>query len=399
MTGKGNPSRSRARLRLLFGLFGMLLLHLAATPQATLLSAQDAALPIQRCPYPGVQPRGTLFEPGGVILTAFDPQALWVYDVERGARYPLPETTPCSTNCHLSPDARWITYPDAATSTIYRMRVDGTQRTPVAEEASEVLWWSQEKLLVWTSGRQAYLRDIDEDVREYLPVKAVSSVQPGGYAAVRVEHTGDFFVRSLIDLLIPAPDEQILALLGIDQTYFNASAWSPDGATLAYIAPGLYDPNVQIAGGEIYSIRPGETVPVQWTNLSAAYGAVRVNGLTSTELSWSPDGTRIAFWVIELLGPNPAANTGGAVLHILNATTGEVVAYCGYATTEHTPNPSRIIWSPDGSHVAFGGRVAGNPRGYLLLALNVADGRLTELSAGLHATFGRPNVIAWGLKP
>lgn len=362
-----------------------------------------------RCPSPTIERRGATFTPGGLIVTALDPSAMWIYDIERNVRYPLPRTRPCSTNCHLSPDARWITFPDTSQNTISQMHLDGSNRQSVAEDASEAEWWSQDTVLVWTAARQVYLQNTEDGTQTPLNAHRITRIQPGGTWGLRVAQEGDFFVRSLVDFsteppptlgslrAVTAADPPVL--LGLDIAYFNASAWSPDGTYLAYVAPGMFDPTVQIAGGEIYGIRPGDSVPSQWTQFSRAYGAVRINGLTATELAWSPDSTHLAFWVIPLEGRNPAVNGGQAVLHTLEVATGEVVAYCAYATEEHTPNPSRIIWSPDSTHVAFGGKIEGNPRGTLLLAVNLANGRMVELSGGLYTLFGRPNVIAWGLAP
>ncbi len=90
---------------------------------------------------------------------------------------------------------------------------------------------------------------------------------------------------------------------------------------------------------------------------------------------------------------------GSAMIHILDIHTGEVVAYCGFTTTEHTPNPPRLIWSPDGTHIALGGNVPGDDKGYLLLALDTATGIFTALSDGIYPTLGGPNPVAWGYAP
>ncbi|GIL11573.1 MAG: hypothetical protein BroJett038_02930 [Chloroflexota bacterium] len=356
---------------------------------------------VKVCPPVGIQARGAAFEPGGIILTAFDRDSLWVYHVNADRRYPLPDTNPCGTNCHLSPDARWITYVNAFDQSYAKMRLDGTERTPLVTYAADVEWWSADTLLVWTPGRSAYLQPESGGERAYLDVQGVVAVQPGGYWAVLIRQDGDVFRRGLIDLEKRglAGIAQPYLDLGEDVPYFDAASWSPDGSWLAYVAPGADDPQVGIAGGEIFGVRPSDGTRVQWTDLNADYGAVRINGRASGELSWSPDGTRIAFWVIELLEANPEGKTGSAMIHILDITTGSVQAYCGFTTDEHTPNPPRLIWSPDGTHLALGGNVPGDDKGYLLLALDTATGIFTELSNGIYPTLGGPNPVAWGLAP
>jgi WD40 repeat protein len=375
---------------------GLLLLWLVVTGASTIASTL-----VQICPSEGIQPWTAGFAPGGLILASFDRGSLWVYDVDSNRRYPLPDTHPCGSNCRLSQDARWITYVNSQNSTYYKMRLDGTERTLLADYAADVEWWGEDTLLIWTPGHDAYLQRVGGDAREYLHVDGVFSVQPGGRWGLLVEPDGDGFRRTLLNL--EARDLEGIVQqrvnLGEDVPYFNAASWSPDGQWLAYVAPGTLDSQVNIAGGEVFGIRPGDGAPVQWTDLNSAYGAVRINGLASGELSWSPDSARIAFWVIELIGSDPAANTGNAVIHILDIASGQVQVYCGYSTTEHTPNPPRLIWSPDGTHLAFGGNIPADDKGYLLLALDVRSGIFTELSNGLYPALGTADPVAWGLRP
>jgi len=54
------------------------------------------------------------------------------------------------------------------------------------------------------------------------------------------------------------------------------------------------------------------------------------------------------------------------------------------------------VWSPDGTHIAFGGTVPNDTRGYQLLAMDVASGAISSLSIGLVAALGNADVIAWG---
>ncbi|MBZ0282501.1 MAG: hypothetical protein K8L97_17305 [Anaerolineae bacterium] len=354
------------------------------------------------CPPEGIQSNPANFQPGGIILAAFDRSSMWVYNIDTNRRYPLPETKPCGTNCRLSLDARWITYVDALTDAYNKMRLDGTQRTSLVPYAADVEWWSPDTLLVWTPGKDAYLQLDGGTEREYLDVESVVSVQPGGRWGVLIEHQGDDFNRAIINL--ETRDLQGIAGgyidLGVDKPYFDAASWSHDGQWLAYVSSGMFDSSANIAGGEIYGVQPGNNaLPIQWTDLNSTYGAVRINGRANGDLSWSPDNNHIAFWVIELLGSNPEANTGNAFIHVLNINTGEVRSYCGFSTTEHTPNPPRLIWSPDGTHLAFGGNIPGDDKGYLLLALNIETGIFTELSDGIYPALGGADPIAWGFGP
>ncbi len=353
----------------------------------------------QLCPAVGIQERDADFQPGGIILTTFDKSAIWVYNVDNGRRYPLPETSPCGHNCTLSPDATWLTYFNDPTNTFNRMRLDGTERALVAENAAEVSWWSADTLLIWTPGKRAYLQQMGSDARDYLNVQSVNSVQPGGRYGVLIEPKDDGFERYLVNLdlrgLEDISDQRVD--LGVDQAYFDAQSWSPDGQWLAFVRPVATSSGR--SGSEIFAIQPGDTAPIQWTHLTDTYGAVRINGVSVGELSWSPDGTRIAFWVTAITGGDPTVNLGTSVIHILDVASGSVTAYCGYATNEQTPNPSRLVWSPDGTTLAFAGVVPGDDSGYHLLTLDTATGTLTSLSVGVYPAFGSPDVIAWGTRP
>lgn len=367
------------------------LLLLCVTPALAQTSINEI------CPNNGIQVRGASFDPGGVILTAFDSTGMWVYDIDRNTRYPLPETAPCTFSCYLSPDARWLTYLNPQTYIFGKMRIDGTGRESLVSDASEVRWWSNDTLLVWTPDHRLYLQsEVDSTQIEELPSQGVMSVQPNGYWALAVRDVDGDLLRYMVDLQSLSTDAPNEIRLAPHRDYFNMAAWSPDGTNLGYVGQGAVDETVGIAGGEIFLAQPNNPIPQQMTFLSAAYGASRINGFAQDNLAWSPDSTRIAFWVTELLGNDPTANLGNAVIHMLDVRNGNVMRYCGFATTQHTPNTPRIVWSPDSTHIAFAGDVPQDGKGTLLLAMDVTTGQLTELSNGIFPAPHIPDVTAWG---
>lgn len=358
--------------------------------------AQNAIVDL--CPSTSIQVRSSTFEPGGIILTSFDSLAIWVYDIERNTRYPLPETRPCTSNCHLSLDADWFIYLDPVNYTFGKMRLDGTQRTALVTDAADVSWWNRETLLIWTTDQRAYLRPENDTLAEadFLLSDGVISIQPNGTYALQLDGGEGVFNRFLVNLENP---EQAPVLLSLDRTYFNASQWSPNGQYLAYVGSGAIDDSLGISGGEIFVIDPLNPIPQQLTNLTTAYGAVRINGYAPHDLSWSPDGTKLAFWVIELNSDSPTENTSDATLHSVDITTGEFRRYCGFTANEHTPETPRIIWSPDSSNIAFASNLAGDEKGALLLTLDIETGIFTELSNGMFPVYGIPQLNAWGNRP
>lgn len=369
----------------------------------SLALAEPAPNVTQVCPAGGIQARTAGFTPGGIILTSFDKANLWVYNIDRDTRYPLPDTRPCGSNCRLSRDAQWVTFIDPLNNTYGKMRLDGTERTLLTEYATDIEWWPDNRLLIWTPGHHAYWQVEGALERQYLDVQGIASVQPGGTWGLEIHPEGDGFTRSLLNLDtrgLQGIAEQRISL-GDDTTYLNTAAWSPDGSQLAFVTSDQFDSNANVTGGEIFVIRPGDdgTTVEPLTDLTSSYGAVRINGRDSTDLSWSPDSSRIAFWVIELLGSNVEADTGNAIIHVLDVTTGAIQAYCGFSTNEHTPSTPRLLWSPDGTHLAFGANVPGDDKGYLLLALDTTTGVFTELSNGIYPALGQADLVAWGLLP
>jgi len=346
------------------------------------------------CPAEPIQSVPPNFPPAGLILTSFDRGTLWVVDVARGARYPLDGAVPCGSNCHLSPDAKTITYLDGDEGTYNVRALDGTGERVISDAASDVFFWSNDTLLVWTPGQRPYL--IGENQPHYdLDAAGAVSVQPGGFWALFLTYTDGTFNRVVVNTALRrAPDAPTITL-GPEARFANAAMWSPDGTALAYVqAVSGDDPTA-----ELYMVRPSERTPLQLTDLTTEYGAQRIGGVSTNSLSWSPTSDRIAFWAAPLSDPDAPETAGAAFLYIYDLASDQTTRYCGYSTTEHTPNPPALIWSPDGTHVAFAGQVENNARGYLLLALNTETGIFYEVSAGIYPAMGAANVLAWGLRP
>jgi Tol biopolymer transport system component len=361
------------------------------------LSSVSAPI-IQACTGAGLQPRPADFAQTGIILTTWSRETMWAYDLARDVRYPIPDTTPCGTNCHLTPDSLSITYHDNNQGGIGLMWLNGGNRRVLLQGATEVEWWNDNRLLVWSSSNKPYLVDVGGTERETIERKGLISLQPNGYWGITLTlgDDGEFQTQ-----LINVQDETQIIALGVDEAYYNAHHWSPDGRYLAIVRRESRHDTAYRRGAELYFIEPDQSLePVRVTNFTDEYGAVRIGGLSPRGLSWSPDGEKVAFWVMVRTGNQPE-DLAPAQLHIFDLKTGSITAYCDYETTRHTPNPPRLVWSPDGEWIAFGGE--DTIRGGIstgLIALNVTEGGFYRLTTDMVATMNNnPDVIAWGHRP
>ena len=374
-----------AMLALLLSVFA--LAGTSAAQEATQAAASSlcpAATPLETGPLAGL--------PDSLILTAFDASAIWAYDPNRNQRYPISDTAPCAGACRLSPDGAELLYLYNPTNAFNRMRLDGAVRSMVVEYAGEVDWWEDGAFLVFTPGHTLYVWNPETEERRDLPGQGVVSVQPGGpFALVLAESNGQP-VRALRDLAADEASPLGDLPLAPDRMYQNAAAWSPDGEWLAFVAP------VGASSSEVFGIRPGSLAPERWTNLTADAGPVRINGQSVGELVWSPNSRKIAFWATPLNGDPLDAPAQPAVLHVLDVASGALDRLCGYTTALTTPNPPRLVWSPDGAFIAFADDAPGVAKG-TLIAVDVATGTFRALTSGVAAVNGPSALFAWGVRP
>jgi hypothetical protein len=350
------------------------------------------------CPVTGLQPRDESFTGNGVILTAFAPGATWHYDVVTGRRFPVPDTTACGRTCRLSADGRSFVYFNDQLNAHQILRLDGANRRTLTVGAADVIAWDENTWLAWTPGVSAFLLRGGE--RETLSSGQVYSIQPGGAWQISTHFDGRGFQRTLSRA--DGADNTSIAL-GVDVPWFNGYAWSPDASALAYVNPirtrdGAFTAELAIVPLD----RPAP--PRALTRLNDAYPSARINSIAVDDLAWSPDGTRIAFWVVTPVppadgSPLPDGSVPLATIHIADLTTGATTAYCGFSTATHTPNTPRLFWSPDGAYLAFAADVIDDMRGAFIAALDPAQGTYILLTEGIYGAFGIPDIYGWGSKP
>jgi hypothetical protein len=127
----------------------------------------------------------------------------------------------------------------------------------------------------------------------------------------------------------------------------QAPRWSPDGARFVVAAS-------QAAGEswlsfELYSVERDGGEATRLTHLTDYYSAVFLQSYT-----WSPDGRRIAFWMVEEPLGVPFIEHGEAHLAVLDTLTGEVTNTCVPGEHDATVGPARgpaPLWSPDSTQL------------------------------------------------
>jgi len=131
--------------------------------------------------------------------------------------------------------------------------------------------------------------------------------------------------------------------VGSKEFWNTAPSWSPDGSKFALLSQGGLVSTMNVDGTGLKSYWP-----IAW---NPNHEVVRIRGAESfSKLSWSPDGTRIAFawepfWSPDQ-GPGPASGTVDiAVLDIAASTLTAITSMDGDEV-----NPD---WSPDGQRILF----------------------------------------------
>jgi Tol biopolymer transport system component len=167
-------------------------------------------------------------------------------------------------------------------------------------------------------------------------------------------------------VLVNLEDETRAIELGIE---IGTAAWTLDGEWLAY---PVENDNGEV---EVFGVNPLQGKPEQWTDLPSGQAPIG-------DISPSPDGNKLAFWT------TPQEDS---YLHIYDLSTGDTRRYCAI-----TEAPTRLVWSPDSTHVAFKANPEEDARGYLLIALNVESGVYIELSEGIYPS---ADLVVWGYLP
>ncbi len=147
---------------------------------------------------------------------------------------------------------------------------------------------------------------------------------------------------------------------------------SPDGALVAY---------TKVSGRFL----PDDGLYVIDSTGDARELLVAVRGQTAlTDPVWSPDGSRIAFIELEIVGETSWGEpVYGRTLSVVNAdgTGRQVLIDLGREDRSPTGWASDLAWSPDGSQFAFSSSSLERPGNYQIYVVNVDGSELRQLTS------------------
>lgn len=131
---------------------------------------------------------------------------------------------------------------------------------------------------------------------------------------------------------------EILASVATGDIYEHRPAWSPDGTN--FVIAGMVGEN-----HELFLVsREGDIVRL--TEITSVFSEFDIG-----ELSWSPDGKKIAFWLREGLYSASTPDNIGQTLLILDLDQMKIIDYCIPGNRKQFEK-SVPVWSPDSRYLA-----------------------------------------------
>lgn len=255
----------------------------------------------------------------------------------------------------FSPDGRWIACSidyvvrilDTSTGEFRDIRVGNATHhfsappyLSFSPDGSHIATLLRRKLRVWniTTNEtvQEYVRDLNTSVEAYAHTDNVIWSPDG--------HSIALFLNGKVRI-VAAVSGECLTELSSNPCRF---AWAPGGSQIA-TASFPKQEDLRSTSTDYYTIdidlddnACSKSVQI-WDTSLKNYGASHALQTLFSPV-WSPDGTAIA--TVDL------SKTGGLVISVLNATTGDPVTALTTAASTRSESLSCLKWSPDGAHLA-----------------------------------------------
>ena len=166
------------------------------------------------------------------------------------------------------------------------------------------------------------------------------------------------------------------------EPWIRSVDWSPDGSRIAY---ALYDGLIGGVGDRagIYVLEVGTEERHRLTRCSRPC-------VLQEDIEWSPDGSRIAYTQMDRNFCNSPSNFAGSCsIRTMNADgTDRTQLFTGSVV-----DPVNPTWSPDGTRIAFSGRIAEDEGQWLVYTMTLDGSEPSQLAPDLPSP--EQNLPAW----
>lgn len=333
----------------------------------------------------------------------------FLLDLETGRKIPLLGKTRDET---VSPNGKWVAYYDASQEKIIVADYDGNLilELPSPHRRLEPRYWLDDQHLVlddWFSLDPEYdfkdpyvilitLNPFTGEQKEWWPSDFSHSLFPNIFggptewpAASELMFAPDM-THLAYSLELPAQRAVAVVLWDmreqkeISRVYTSyAPIWSPDSGQFAISAIptdlGNFNDGLPYENGsDLY------TMDIQGKLRRLTYFSIVPRQSTMEEgYTWSPNGRKIAFWMLDRL------HSRSPSLAVVTVESKALVSYC--ATDETLPEsqmaaiifPPHPIWSPDGQYIAI--TVLNQDFGRKVLLVELASGKAWKIAENVSA--------------
>jgi hypothetical protein len=235
---------------------------------------------------------------------------------------------------------------DAQNSSVVVVREGSTETIPIKSDIRGISWNNNYTLILRdTSDLGQYTLFLNTQTHEIRKLETKFEDYPYQYHLDEVAKFGgwnfgipyfnatrDFALYPTEDFkikLIHIPDLSVLRTIDISPGV-QSTRWSPKGDALVYAGPEL-------------TLISTDNQQEELTD----FGSDSPNFLIYSNYSWSPDGSKVAFWVT--FDPYPGESAGYLSFVDITSKTVKITCFLSYDSYDEF---SPIIWSPDGRQVA-----------------------------------------------
>jgi hypothetical protein len=330
-----------------------------------------------------LEERPSTLAASGTLLFASVTNEVVYMEAATGAQAALTQPNESRFGFAVSPDRRWVAYRRVLREAMRIQTVeDSLVIANAADEPLSVRPWEAgwTSLAGWLDGERLIINIAARDGDEALAKKPATLIVLNLTTGRQKELSPDFpninfeypvpnwdewgvtmYDASLTRVVYPfdsferfdagytlwdVPGQRVLAHVPSTMRT-HAPRWSPDGARFVVAASEAAGENW--LRFELFSAERNGGEARRLTYLTEHYAAVYIQSY-----SWSPDGRRIAFYLVEEPQGVPFIEHGEAHLAVLDLETGEVTNTCVPGEHDASVGPARVpppLWSPDGTQL------------------------------------------------